>query len=123
MLDQPTDFEMGLIRGVALATTPGSTRFIKLYRAVSRAARALGCWSDALEEWLADEEVVPNDDVMRFYERCVLVIRHGVYIEGQGNYGGRYVDDEYPELTADYPPAHPKCLDCRLTQRGWAALG
>lgn len=120
MSEQPTALEHSLIRAIAEAPNQSAKRFFKLDRVVSAAAKHEGCWSQCLEDCLVDELREWRDSDLDFYEQCARVIRAGTYIEGQGNYGGPDVDDEFPE---DWAPAHPKFLECRLTPRGRAACG
>src|SRR5262245_33738339 len=82
-------------------------RFCKSYYVVGGAARALGMWSEAMGRCLDDEMLEWPEQVHDFYERFVAVVRAGIYLEGQGNFG----DDESCA-------AHPKFNECRLTDLG-----
>ena len=81
--------------------------FCKSYDVVVGAARTLGVWSEALGRCLDDEVLEWSEEAFDFYERFVAVVRAGVHLEGQGNFG----DDESPA-------AHPKYNECRLTALG-----
>ena len=81
--------------------------FCKSYYVVGGAARILGVWSDALGRSLDDETIEWPEEAEELYEGFVAVVRAGVWLEGQGNFG----DDEYCA-------AHPKFNECRLADRG-----
>lgn len=118
MSDEPTGLERSLIRATALATAASGYQFTKLNGVVAEAARMVDRSRTSLEEWLWDESQSWTDEICSFYDECVQIVRAGVYLEGQGNYGGVYVDPDDPEDVEEYGPSHPKFLECRLTERG-----
>jgi len=118
MSDEPTVLARSLIRATASAVAGTNHQFTKLNGVVSEAARMVGRWTPELEECLWDESRDWSEDSLAFYDECVQIIRAGVYVAGQGNYGGVYVHPDDPEDVEDYAPAHPKFLECRLTDRG-----
>ena len=82
--------------------------FCKCNRVLATVARRTGSRVARLDEWLLDESLEWSDEIGALYDRFVAVVRRGEYVEGQGNFG-----DE-----PDYGPAHPKFVECRLTERG-----
>jgi len=82
--------------------------FCKCNRVLERVAHLSGLMTPELMAWLRDESMDPGDREISFYERFVSLVRRGVHVEGQGNFGE-------PD---DSPPAHPKFVECRLTERG-----
>ncbi len=85
---EPTELDLALIRSIAELSTSGVRTFVKLNEVVSRSAKMLGLWTELMEEWLWDECLDWPAEPERFYERCVRRIGAGVFVEGQGNYGG-----------------------------------
>lgn len=128
MADGATELERALVRAVH-EREPGGRRFVKLDRVVAAAARFVDRFTPALSNSLVIEVADWTDDDYAFYEQCVVAIRTERFLEGQGNFGRPRDDDEYPtlnvnypELDDDWPPAHPRVLECRLTDRGRALL-
>lgn len=89
--------------------------FCKCNRVLINVARLLGPQDPIVDAWLADETLEMTEhqyaQICSFYDPFVAAVQGGYVCEGQGNFGGT---DEGGE----YPPAHPKFLEVRLTPRG-----
>lgn len=104
------DFARACIQAIAVENDGrrSSGSFCKCNRVLATVARLTEARLAHLDAWLIDETMEPGDAILEFYDRFVALVRRGDYVEGQGNFG----DD------AEYAPAHPKFLECRLTERG-----
>lgn len=107
--------ELTMARAVAVeaAQTGRASGFCKLFKVLLRLADADPAAPSDLRECLLDETVEWSEAAYEWYLRFVAVVVRGGLVEGQGNYG-----DE----ADDYPPAHPKFLECRLTEAGRTAV-
>ena len=110
--DELDDFTRACIEAVR-ADTAARQRpidsFCKCNRVLERLAKLTGDDTPQLLACLHDETAEWSDAELRWYDRFVEIVRRGVHVEGQGNFGD---PDE------GVAPAHPKFLECRLTERG-----
>lgn len=118
MTENPSELERSLVRAVA-ELAGGGRKYVKLNRVLEHVVRDRGeSWQDS--DWFWDETLEWPDEIESFYNECVKAINAGVYLEGIGNYGGRWVDPDDPSEVEEWGPAHPKVLECGLTDRGRA---
>ncbi len=88
----------------------GFCKFNRVLQGVAAAREAAGEVVPAgLAAMLVDEQVEWTEAVYDWYLRFVAMVVDGRFVEGQGNYG---------DVADDCPPAHPKFLECRLTEAG-----
>lgn len=81
--------------------------FVKCNWVMLRALEMHGALTDAASNQLRDESLPWDKPLVDAYDSLVNIVREGQLAEGQGNFGGD-----------DYPPAHPKFVECRLTEAG-----
>jgi hypothetical protein len=96
------------------AQAEGDGAFVRSAKVVRRALEADGKLTPEARRWLAEREDVA-EEAMQFYDVLVrLVCCPGFQplLEGQGNFGG--VCYGHP----DYPPAHARYTECRITDSG-----
>ena len=85
--------------------------FCKFAKVLGRVAEVDPAAPAGWETWLFDERVEWSDESVEWCDQFVALVVAGEFVEGQGNFGGD-----------DYPPAHPKFLECRATAKGRALI-
>ena len=116
MTDELDHLQCALLDALAAETAarPSSLRFVKAVFVVQRAMTTLGLASPEVERALWDERQRWDglDRLLETYDLFAALVRTGVWVEGQGTWGGD-----------DYVQAHPMFLECRLTERGRQRFG
>ncbi len=97
----------------AEGSDPPTAKFVRSAKVIKRALQKAGDLSAASRRALADDDSETTPAVERYYDVLVRLVQWDQpLLEGQGNFGGMCYG--HP----DYPPAHPKYTECRITARG-----